>query len=195
MRRARNVRPGRRRWWIACLLLAAARPSGASPDAFLPVRDPLQDELRILDTTDPGPGPGRIVLPHLNTLPLQWRELEGAGPPADSTDPARAISLARIERALGRYAMPGFAPHPAYRSTPFTWQASAASQALDLSLGLEGRGEVDRVESRYTSGSGAQARLAASVGGWLVYTHLLVGQVDQARTFADPLIPNSDVIL
>lgn len=195
MRHARNVERWRRGWWIACLLFAAPRAADAAPDAFLSVRDPLQDELRVLDATDPGPGPGRILLPHLGTLPLQWRELQGTAPPSDSLDPARAISLARIERALGRYALPAFAADPRHRSTPFAWQASAASQAMDLSLGLEGRGETDRFESRFTSGSGAQARLAAAFGGWLGYTHLLLGQVDQARAFADPLIENSDVIV
>src|SRR5258706_3653529 len=195
MRRARVwtlVRIGR---WAACLLLATARAAAAAPDAFLPAGDPLEAELRLLDLTDPGPGAGRILLPHLHTRPLQWRELMGAAPPADSVGPARAISLARLERALGRHAAPGFAAHPAWRSTPFLWRAAASEQSFELSGEIEGRGETDRFDSRFTSGSGAQARVAAAFDHWLVYSHLLLGQVDGARSFADPLVPGGDVIL
>jgi len=190
----------RRRWsgWACRLLavaLAAPHPARAAPDQYVPVRDPIEAEIRLLDLTDPLPGPPRILLPHLGTRPLQWRELQGPGAPVDSTDPARAIALARLERALGRNARPGFAPHPRYGSTPFLWRAATAGDAFELSLGVEGAGETDRYDSRYLSGSGLQARLAASFDHWLVFSHLLLGQVDSARTFADPLVTNSDVIL
>src|SRR2546426_12235260 len=114
---------GGRRWRrglsAACLLLLAPRPASPAPDAFLPVGGPLEAELRLLDLTDPIPAQRRLLLPHLHTRPLQWRELEGEGAPPESLGPARAISFARLERGLGRNALPGFAPHPVQRSTPF----------------------------------------------------------------------------
>ncbi len=180
--------------WAACLLLAAHSGARAASDAFLPVGDPLEAELRLLDLTDPAEGGGRILLPHLHTRPLQWRELMGSAAPPESAGVARAISFARLERALGRQALPGFEPHPTWRSTPFLWRSAAAGQSVELSAGLEGRGETDRFDSRFTSGTGAQARIAAAFDHWLVYTHLLIGQVDAARTFADPIVPGGDVI-
>lgn len=185
------------RWgvWAMGLLLAFHRGADAAPDAFVPVGDPLEAELRILDLTAPVNTPDRILLPHLHTRPLQWRDLEGPGPPSDSGSAVRAISLTRLERALGRNALATFAQHPVQRSTPFLWHSAAEGQAIELSLGIEGRGETDRFDSRVTSGSGAQARIAAAFDHWLIYTHLLLGQVDAARSFADPLIPGSDVIV
>ena len=195
MRRARVGVTTKHGLWLLGLLLAAHRGASAAPDAYVPVGDPLEAELRILDLTAPTPGPERVLLPHLHTRPLRWRALQGGAPPSDSGGPLRAISLARLERALGRNARPGFAPHPRLRSTPFLWQAAADDQTFELSLGIEGRGETDRFESRFTSGSGAQARVAATLDHWLVYSHLLLGQVDDARAFADPLLPGGDVIV
>ena len=195
MRHARVWTWGRHGLWAACLLLVAARGAAGAPDAFLPVGDPLEAELRILDLTDAGLDVGRILLPHLHTRPLQWRELQGTAPPDDSLGVARAISLARLERALARHALPGFAAHPSQRSTPFLWRSTVADESFELSAGIEGRGETDRFDSRFTSGSGAQARIAAAFDHWLVYSHLLLGQVDGARTFADPVVSGSDVIL
>ena len=195
MRRARVTRRGRLGLWTACLLLAGHGGAAAAPDGFVPAGDPLEAELRILDLTDSGADSSRIRLPHLHTRPLQWRELQGSGAPSEAEPPARAIALARLERALGRNALPGFAPYPGLRSTPFAWRSATASQAFELSLAAEGRGETDRFDSRFDSGTGAHARLAASFDRWLVYSHLLLGQVDEARSFADPLFPNGDVIL
>jgi hypothetical protein len=180
--------------WVASLLLAAPSGARAATDAFLPAGDPLEAELRILDLTDPAGG-GRILLPHLHTRPLQWRELMGSAAPPESADVGRAISLARLERALGRHARPGFDPHPAWSSTPFLWHSATAGQSAELSAGLEGRGETDRFDSRFTSGTGAQARFAAAFDHWLVYSHLLIGQVDGANTFADPIVAGSEIIV
>jgi hypothetical protein len=195
MRRARFGNLARHGLWAVGLLLAAHRGAVAAPDAFVPVGDPLEAELRILDLTSPGESPQRVLLPHLHTRPLQWRVLQGPGAPSDLGDPLRAISLVRLERALGRHALPAFAPHPVERSTPFLWRSAADDQSFELSLGVEGRGETDRFDSRFTSGSGAQARIAAAFDHWLIYSHLLLGQVDGARTFADPVVPGSDVIV
>jgi hypothetical protein len=195
MRRARVGIVGRHGLWALGLLLATHRGAGAAPDAFMAVGDPLEAELRILDLTAPGVAADRILLPHLHTRPLQWRELQGADPPSGATSALRSISLARLERALGRHALPAFAPHPVQHATPFLWQSEAAAQSFELSLGIEGRAETDRFDSRVSSGSGAQARIAAAFDHWLVYSHLLLGHVDDARSFADPLFPGGDVIL
>ena len=195
MRRAQVTRRGRLGLWTACLLLAGHGGAAAAPTVFVPVGDPLEAELRILDLTDPGADSSRVLLPHLHTRPLQWGELQGPDAPSETGPPARAIALARIERALERNARPGFAPHPGRRSTPFAWRSATPSQSFELSLAAEGRGETDRFDSRLDSGAGAHARLAASFDRWLVYSHLLLGQVDGARSFADPLFSNSDVIL
>jgi hypothetical protein len=37
--------------------------------------------------------------------------------------------------------------------------------------------------------------MGVRVEQWLFYSHLLAGRVDRARTFADPIVPNSDVIV
>jgi len=183
MRRVRVGTPKWRRAWVAGLLLAVARAARAAPDATLPVGDPLAAELRLLDLTDPGPEAGRLLLPHLGTRPLQWRELMGGAPPAEPADPARAISLVRLERALARHATPGFAAHPSLRSTPFLWRAAAEGDAVELSAGLEGRGETDRFDSRFVSGSGVQARVTAAFDHWVIDSRLLLGQVDDARSY------------
>src|SRR5258706_4002618 len=195
MRRVRVGTPEWRRAWLAGLLLTVGRLARAAPDATLPVGDPLAAELRLLDLTDPGPEAGRLLLPHLGTRPLQWRELMGGAPPAEPADPARAISLVRLGRALARHATPGFAAHPSLRSAPFLWRAAAEGDAVELSAGLEGRGETDRFDSRFVSGSGVQARVTAAFGPWVIDSRLLLGQVDDARSFADPIAPQSDLIV
>src|SRR6185295_16320619 len=77
---------------------AMAGPAAATPYDNVPVGDPIEEELRILDTYGTAPLHGRIKLPHLNTRPIQSIELQGIGPAPDSLDLARAISIARLER-------------------------------------------------------------------------------------------------
>ncbi len=198
--RARPTRPG-----PAALVLAAAALAGAlaliagrahaAPDEYVPVGDPIESELRILDLLDSRGLHGRIRLPHLGLRPLQRFELQGRGAPVDSPDVVRAISLARLERALGRDAAAGFAPHPRWRSTPRLLQVvSPGEQRLEVSAGVEGAAEADTGHTRFDSGSGMHARLGVQVDRWLFFSHLLVGQVDQARSFADPILPKNDVI-
>ena len=170
MRRA-STGGRRRQAWLAALRAGPAATATlgcpaarATPWDYLPVGDPLAAELRLLDTTDPG-AQGRIRLPHLGALPLQWRELEGREAPAESVGPARAIALARLERALGRQRLPTFAPHPIYRSTPWLWRGESEEQIVELSAGIEGRVEGDRFAGRAVSGSGGRVRV-----GWCTAT-------------------------
>src|SRR5438034_3556999 len=123
-------------WLIGALLALGAGPAHATPYDYLPVGDPLETELRILDLRSSIPLQGRLRLPHLGTRPLQMIELQGFGAPPDSLEPSRAISVARIERALGRNRGSLFAPHPDYRSTPRVLEYGSEMQVLEVSTGL-----------------------------------------------------------
>jgi capsule assembly protein Wzi len=196
----RAMQPPPRLWHgslaLAAALLLTPAPAGATPDDYLTVGDPLESELRILDVLGPGAATGRIRLQHLFMRPLQVRELEGTVPPVDSLDPARALTLARIERALARDAMPGFTPDPRARVTPPALRRLApGDQRFDVSVALEGSGRSGPERPTIDSGSGLHARLAAAIRHWLVFSHLTIGQVAHARAFSDPIVPNNDFIV
>ncbi|OGF16540.1 MAG: hypothetical protein A2W00_13305 [Candidatus Eisenbacteria bacterium RBG_16_71_46] len=172
-----------------------ANPAGAAPLQTLPVGNPLEAELRVLDLYPSAALAGRLRLPHLQTLPLQLAEIEGAGVPAAETGPVVAMARARLERVLGRDPAEGFAPDPAYPATPRLLQhLEPEGGRLELSAGLEGRGEADEHASRLVSGSGLQLRAALGLDRWLVFSHVVVGRIDSARTFADPIVQGEDVI-
>ena len=119
MRRTDRVKPGKVLPAVLIgLALAVAGPADATPYDYVPLGDPLEAELRILDLYDSRGLKDRIHLPHLGTRPIQAIELQGRGAPPDSPDVVRAISLVRLERALGRDRAQIFSPHPEYRSTP-----------------------------------------------------------------------------
>jgi hypothetical protein len=180
---------------LVALALSAPAPARASSREFIPVGDPLESELRLLDVLGPATPDGRILRPHLGLRPLQRFELQGRAAPPDSPDVARAISYARLERALGRDAATWFAPHPRWRSTPRLFETTAPEdQRFELSAAAEGGVVADTGKARFTSGAGLHARLGVQVDQWLLFTNLLVGQVDRARSFADPIVPNTDFI-
>lgn len=182
-------------WLVAGALLLAPR-AYAVPNEYLPVGDPLEDELRILDVLGPGPAAHRIRLQHLFTRPLQRIELQGNAPPVDSLDPARATTLARIERTLGRDADSTFTPDPRYRSTRRTFQHVApGEQRFDGSFGIEGAATTQPGGHSLITGSGAHVRLGAAIEHWLAFAHLTIGQIANARAFADPIVPNNDLIV
>src|SRR6185503_5744186 len=85
--------------------------------------------------------------------------------------------------------------HPDYRSTPRLIQTGPDGQRFEVSLGVEGRAESDADGQHFASGSGLHSRIAVGVDRWLAYSHLLVGQVDHARSFADPILPDNDLIV
>ena len=105
---------------LGCLLTLAlgAKPATATPYDNIAVGDPIEDELRILDLFDPSALQNRIRLPHLDTRPLQSIELQGIGTAPAALGRVREISLARIERQLGRDRSPLFGPDSRYDSTP-----------------------------------------------------------------------------
>jgi hypothetical protein len=182
--------------WAALLALAlsAPLPAFASPREFIPVGDPLESELRLLEVLGPGPRE-RILRPHLGLRPLQRFELQGRGFPPESGDAARDISRVRLERALGRDAAPWFAPDSGWRSTPRLFEATApGDQRFELSAGAEGGVLADTGRTRFRSGSGVHARMAVQLDQWLLFSHLLLGQVDRARSFADPIVANTDLV-
>lgn len=180
---------------LAALVLWAPAPVLASPREFIPVGDPIESELRLLDILGPAGPDGRILRPHPGLRPLQRFELQGRGAPPDAPDVARAISFARLERALGRDAASWFAPDPRWRSTPRCFEAaSSEDQRFELSAAAEGSVLADTGEVRFASGSGLHARLGVQVDQWLVFTNLLAGRVDRARSFADPIIANTDLV-
>lgn len=180
---------------LIALILGTPAPGLASPREFIPVGDPIETELRLLDILGPAGPDGRILRPHLGLRPLQRFELQGRGTPPESPDAARAISFARLERALGRDAASWFAPDPRWRSTPRLFEAtSSEDQRLELSAAAEGSAVADTGEVRFASGSGLHARLGVQVDQWLVFTDLLAGRVDRARSFADPIVANTDLV-
>lgn len=182
----------------ALLLIVLWTPATAlaSPLEFIPVGDPIESELRLLEVLGPA-GPGeRVLRPHLGLRPLQRFELQGRAIPPDSPDAARAISFARLERALGRDAAPWFAPHPRWRSTPRSFEAAAPEdQRFELSAAAEGSVLADTGEVRFASGSGLRTRLGVQVDQWLLFTNLMAGRVDRARSFADPIVANTDLVV
>jgi len=181
---------------LVALVLWAPAPLLASPRGFIPVGDPLESELRLLDILGSAPGEARILRPHLGLRPLQRFELQGSGAPPDSPDAARAISFARLERALGCDAAPWFAPHTRWRSTRRLFEATAPEdQRFELSVAAEGSVLADTGEVCFASGSGLRARLGVQTDQWLLFTNLLAGRVDRARSFADPIVANTDLVV
>ena len=181
----------------ALVLLAALTPASpsASPREYIPVGDPLEQELRVLDLLDSRGLGDRIRLPHLGLRPVQRAELQGRGAPPDSPGVARGISLARLERALGRDALSTFAPHPRWRSTPRLYEVDASGdQRFELSAALGGGALADSGDARFLSGTGLHGRLGVQVDRWLFFSHLVTGRIEQARSFADPIVPNTDLI-
>jgi Capsule assembly protein Wzi len=200
-RAMRGIDGVRARWTLVlAIALLACAPGAVSParaTSFddLPVGDPLERELRILDLLGPDARGARIRLPHLFTRPLQRFEIEGAGEPLASPGSAAAISIARLERALQRDSDSGFVPHPEFRSTRRTFATGPRDQRFEVSAGLEGAAESDFEGRRFASGSGLHSRVAVGVDRWLAYSHLILGRIANARLFADPIVPNNDLII
>jgi len=176
------------------LCIVAAGVAAATPYDYLSVGDPLEFELRTLDTLDPRPLNDRILLPHLNTRPLQLVDLMGTGAPPQDLSPVYRISVARIERAFARDAADWYTPHPDYRSTPRAYQRTEDDQRFEFSTGISGAARAETHGSRFLNGSGWESRVALGLDHWLAYSRFVVGRFDSARTFADPIVPNNDLV-
>src|SRR5262245_9718555 len=107
-----------RRSALAALAFLVAAPAAASPLEFIPTRDPLVAELRVLECYDLPADSGRYRLPHLGALPLVRLEVMGEGEPALLGTPVRTLVAERIERELERDAVAAFASARVRRSTP-----------------------------------------------------------------------------
>ena len=180
----------------AASILALPENGRATPYDYIPVGDPIESELRILDLFGSDSLRGRFVLPRLGTRPLQPMEIEGAGPPPGAPSVPIAISLTRLERALGRDRVPTFAPHPTHRSTPRLLDSSGELQLVQFSAGVEGAARVDRSRAPLlSSGTGLHGRLAIGLDRLEAFSHYIVGRIENARKFADPIVPNNDLIV
>jgi hypothetical protein len=179
----------------AGLCAVAAGPAAATPYDNIPVADPIEQEIRILDLFDSRGLHGRIRLPHLATLPLQPIELQGLGQPYDDVNPVTGIALARLERVLGRDRSPLFAPHPTYTSTPRLFDSSSEKTLLQVSTTIEGLAEREEGDSHIASGSGFHGRIGLGLDRLLAFTHYVVGRFDNAQEFANPIVPSNDIIV
>jgi hypothetical protein len=177
-------------------LIARPRAAGATPYDYIPVGDPIESELRILDLYPSESLNNRLRLPHLGIRPWQAIELQGPGRSPDTLDLVRRISAARIERALGRDRAPFFAPDPELHSTRRLYESRIDRTFFEVSVGAEGRAEREEGdESRIASGTGLHGRVALGLDRLLAFTHYIAGRIDNARRFADPIVPNHDIIL
>jgi hypothetical protein len=183
---------GRRLPIVLGLLLAGTPlPGHATQLDFLQVGDPLEAELRTLDVLGE-----QFRLPHLGTGPIQLIELQGLAT-SGTRGAAQDISLIRLSRALAREGLSDLAPGAAPRTTPRILQLTYPDdQRLDLSVGLEGRVDWSRGDTRIESGSGLHFRTAAGFRGLLAYSHLTAAHVEGSHAFAEPLFPaNQEFII
>src|SRR5262245_6570470 len=193
--------PASRRAWRACcaaLALGLARMANASPLEFVSVRDPFMAELRVLECYDLAADSGRYRLPHFNTWPLQRLERMGDGPPPLAGNLVRTLVAERIERELQRDAMGAFARYETRLSTPRLFQrAWPGDDRAELSFGLEGAYDMSRQDgdqtSKWRDGSGIHLRMGAQVDRWLAFAHIALGQLENAHTYTDVLLQNSDI--
>jgi opacity protein-like surface antigen len=178
--------------------LGLARMANASPLEFIAVRDPFMAELRVLECYDLPADSGRYRLPHFNTWPLQRLELMGDGPPPLQGTLVRSLVAERLERELQRDAMGAFATYQARLSTPRVFQrAWPGDDRAELSLGLEGAFDMSRldgdIDTQWRDGSGVHVRAGAQVDRWLAFMHLALGKLENASSFTDVLVQNTDI--
>lgn len=164
---------------VACALAlaAASRAAHATPLDFLPVGDPIEDEIRVLDVLGTADS-----LPHLGMRPLQIREL----PRLDaSAAGAVAITRSRIRRALAYdRVVPDNVPG---RTAKILMLSYPEEQRLEASAGLEGGGILAPDSTALLPLSGLHMRLGAQVDHWVLHTHLVLGHMGR-QGFSSPLV-------
>lgn len=185
---------------VCCVaIVLSAPPTRAAPVEFLSVGDPLEAELRWLDVLGgPSYATDSLRLRHLNMRPLQHREIDERGVwlrPAEM-ESERRISITRLRRALVRDAasMSGLVQGKDTWPRVFT-RLDGDDQRAEMSLGLEGRGEVLGDSSRFVTGSGLHGRFGLETGGWFGFAHVYAGHLEGGRVFADPIASDGDAFL
>lgn len=182
---------------VFALALALVPRAQAAPGEYLPVGDPLEAELRVLDLYAPSPAAGRLLLPSLNSRPLRRLELMGAGAPVPMGG-SRGIAIVRLERALRRDATTAFASDAPPRPTPRLVQRQwPGEQRLEFSAGLIGEAawtDADSEDrSRLADGSGLHLLATAQVDRWLAHAHVWLGQLRDVTAFSDALVADTDL--
>ncbi len=165
-----------------------ARMALAAPAQFLPVGDPLEAELRVLDLYEPAPALPRLV--HLHARPLQWIEL-GGDSDWNTTTGARGLALRRLARARalewpGASATAGSTPRLLERAWP-------GELGVTLSTGVEGARRWDGRDSDWADGSGLHVRTALQVERWLAFSHLYLGQLADVSRYSDAVVYGTDL--
>jgi hypothetical protein len=191
-------RPIRRSLLAIAVALLVAVPAFAAPAQYLTVGDPIEDELRLLDLFPRASLNGRMRLPHLGTRPLQLFEIQGTGAEIVGARPEVALSVARLERFLGRDPSASFSASPLHTATPRAFQRSRADgELIEASVGLEGTllSRKEDAGSAVVSGSGIHARLGVGFDRWLAYSHQVMGRFRDGQTFADPIVANTDILV
>ncbi|HTR97987.1 MAG TPA: capsule assembly Wzi family protein [Candidatus Acidoferrales bacterium] len=183
---------------LALTALLAARAQAAPPQ-FVPVGDPIEAELRILDLDAGGADSSGLALPHLDAWPLEVRGLLGVRGRAGGLDGWRGLAARRVRRELERDAdgaLSGEGPTSTPRLLQRAWPGD---QRLEVSAGFEGERDVDDspggVGRDWLDGSGLHVRAGVQVDHWFLYSHLFAGELHGVRAFSDPLVANSDVAL
>ena len=176
-------------WMVAALFSTAS----AHPGADLDVGDPLETEVRTLDLLPDAWTRAGLQPPATHTRPL--RRL--AVMPAESTltmAPGAARSWRRIERALHRD-RPGAAGDRKRGETPYLMRLDDAEHSrFDLSARIEGQIDADPDTLRIANFSGLHVRGALGFDRWVLQSHWLVGKVDSASRFGDPIVTGEDLI-
>jgi hypothetical protein len=179
---------------VTLALLLGAGSSAASALEDLPVGDPIEAELRVLDLYPSSTLAERIRLAHLGTRPLTRAALQGTGAAVAPASATASIALARLERVLGRDPVESFVPNESFLPTPRLFSHfEPPAERLEVSVALEGALVADRDRTETTSGSGGHVRAALQLDRLLAFTNVVLGRFDNARAFADPIVTNTDV--
>jgi len=176
-------------------LVASVPAARSSPLEFLPVGDPLEAELRVLETLGPPPGVEFLPLARLGTRPLQRGDLDSLAGIEAAAGSAHSVSLLRLRRSAARENPERFA-EPVAGATPRLLQRRYPDGSrFELSAGAEGRATLAAGRVRWAPSSGLHGRVGFESDRWLVFTHLVAGHQDTARTYADPIFPASNIIV
>jgi len=179
---------------LLALSLGAATPASGSPLEFLPVNDPLEAELRVLDALGPwADGPSfQAALP--TTRPVQRFTLDSLARGSAPSGPYR-ISWERLRRSLLREAPEEFPGSVPGRVPRLFQRRFDDGTRFELSAGAEGAATLIDDRAHWVPNSGFHGRVAVESERWLLFTHVVAGHQDTARAFADPIFPKSNIIL